>query len=103
MWPHATPQVAAEIDVAVLSVETGGAGSTVLARARCSFAEGEVVMPSAQPDDTALFLHTSGTTGKPKGVPLSHANMLTTMQNVTDTYELKATDKSYLVSCATRP
>lgn len=25
-----------------------------------------------RPDDTALFLHTSGTTSRPKGVPLSH-------------------------------
>ena len=28
-----------------------------------------------RPDDVALFLHTSGTTSKPKGVPLTHANL----------------------------
>ena len=33
----------------------------------------------AQPDDTALILHTSGTTSRPKVVPLSHRNLTRTM------------------------
>ena len=28
-----------------------------------------------RPDDVALFLHTSGTTSRPKGVPLTHGNL----------------------------
>ena len=28
-----------------------------------------------RPDDVALFLHTSGTTARPKGVPLTHGNL----------------------------
>lgn len=38
------------------------------------------------PTDVALFLHTSGTTSKPKGVPLSHQNILTSMENIANTY-----------------
>jgi oxalate---CoA ligase len=30
-------------------------------------------------EDVALVLHTSGTTGRPKAVPLTHANLTTTM------------------------
>eukprot|EP00658_Telonema_sp_P-2_P023379 TRINITY_DN19364_c0_g1_i1.p1 TRINITY_DN19364_c0_g1~~TRINITY_DN19364_c0_g1_i1.p1 ORF type:complete len:443 (+),score=107.56 TRINITY_DN19364_c0_g1_i1:196-1524(+) len=49
------------------------------------------------PTDTALILHTSGTTGTPKGVPLTHHNMVTTIGNIRNTYELCETDRCYLV------
>ncbi|KAI8816012.1 uncharacterized protein EV422DRAFT_501780 [Fimicolochytrium jonesii] len=48
-------------------------------------------------DDVALMLHTSGTTGRPKGVPLTHANILHTLSNIQSTYRLTAADVSYLV------
>ncbi len=35
-----------------------------------------LVLDTAAPDDTALIIYTSGTTGRPKGAPLSHANLL---------------------------
>jgi acyl-CoA synthetase (AMP-forming)/AMP-acid ligase II len=43
------------------------------------------------------FLHTSGTTGLPKGVPLSHRNMVTTMKNIAATYKLTSADRGYVV------
>ncbi|MSQ47007.1 MAG: AMP-dependent synthetase [Deltaproteobacteria bacterium] len=49
------------------------------------------------PDDVALFLHTSGTTSRPKGVPLSHANLLTSAANVMATYTLTPEDVSLCV------
>ncbi len=49
------------------------------------------------PDDVALFLHTSGTTSRPKGVPLSHANLLTSADNVAATYALTPGDVSLCV------
>jgi malonyl-CoA/methylmalonyl-CoA synthetase len=35
-----------------------------------------LVLDTAAPEDTALIIYTSGTTGRPKGVPLSHGNLL---------------------------
>ncbi|KAI0218262.1 hypothetical protein L0F63_006256 [Massospora cicadina] len=47
--------------------------------------------------DTCLLLHTSGTTGRPKAVPLSHQNLLCTMKNIVNTYQLTMKDTSYIV------
>ncbi|KAL8928354.1 MAG: hypothetical protein Q9172_000946 [Xanthocarpia lactea] len=51
----------------------------------------------ARPDDIALVLHTSGTTGRPKAVPLTHLNLTTTMKNIKATYQLCPNDRTYLV------
>ena len=49
------------------------------------------------PDDVALFLHTSGTTSRPKGVPLTHANLVTSLGNIVRTYGLTADDTTLVV------
>src|SRR5499433_1673237 len=49
------------------------------------------------PDETALVLHTSGTTSRPKRVPLSHTNLKISARNVAETYRLTADDVSLCV------
>src|SRR5262245_35936634 len=48
-------------------------------------------------DDVALFLHTSGTTSRPKGVPLTHGNLMASIANIAATYQLTARDRSLIV------
>ncbi len=55
------------------------------------------VQTDPTPDDVALFLHTSGTTSRPKGVPLSHANLLASAANIVATYALTPADVSLCV------
>jgi acyl-CoA synthetase (AMP-forming)/AMP-acid ligase II len=50
-----------------------------------------------QPDDVALFLHTSGTTSRPKGVPLTHGNLMASIANIAATYQLTPKDRSLIV------
>lgn len=47
----------------------------------------------AHADDVALVLHTSGTTSRPKIVPLTHRNILTSAHNICRTLQLTAADR----------
>jgi acyl-CoA synthetase (AMP-forming)/AMP-acid ligase II len=49
----------------------------------------------AEPDDIALLLHTSGTTSRPKQVPLRHRNLLTSARAIAEHYRLTESDVSF--------
>ncbi len=53
--------------------------------------------PAPSGADIALFLHTSGTTSRPKGVPLRHLNLMKSVENIKNTYALTPDDTSLIV------
>ncbi len=57
-----------------------------------SKAPGPHAISEASPDDIALVLHTSGTTSRPKIVPLSHRNVTASAVNIGRTLNLKRED-----------
>lgn len=85
-------RAAAQLGVRVVTAESA-AGSPV----RLADLRGGGSVPSRNVDDTALILHTSGSTGRPKRVPLTHANLSISAQNVARTYELGPEDVSLCV------
>ncbi len=72
-----------------------GSDGTVAIPALSANPEGDAESP--QPGDVALFLHTSGTTSRPKGVPLTHSNVLQSARNIARHYALGAQDRSLMV------
>ena len=59
--------------------------------------KGASVSPWPAKDDVALVLHTSGTTSRPKRVPLTHQNLTTSLRNIAATYNLTADDVALCV------
>ncbi|HYW71045.1 MAG TPA: acyl--CoA ligase [Pyrinomonadaceae bacterium] len=86
---------AAETNVAVIDCEIDDRGRVHFGDTELS--GGKVTGESTGLNDIALILHTSGTTSRPKRVPLSHKNLLTSARNVANTYQLTAADVSLCV------
>jgi oxalate---CoA ligase len=52
---------------------------------------------TTKPEDIALVLHTSGTTSRPKIVPLSQRNVCTSAKNVRESLQLTAKDRGLVI------
>ncbi len=83
---------AAKDRIPVFSVEMGAQGTVHL---RDAPKGASATAPSR--DDVALVLHTSGSTGQPKRVPLQHFNLAVSARNIANTYALSPEDVSLCV------
>jgi acyl-CoA synthetase (AMP-forming)/AMP-acid ligase II/acyl carrier protein len=92
---QATPArpVAERLGIRILEIETETAGpaGTFRLAGMISAAEGKV--ERASDGDVALILHTSGTTSRPKMVPLTHGNLCASAENVKQALALTPTDR----------
>jgi acyl-CoA synthetase (AMP-forming)/AMP-acid ligase II len=88
--PASAVAAALAIPVATLKSEPGRPGGIALELPRI----GPPAPDGApSPDDTALLLHTSGTTSRPKLVPLSGANLCASAHNIATTLKLVPEDR----------
>jgi acyl-CoA synthetase (AMP-forming)/AMP-acid ligase II len=92
-----TPAVAAaragNIRILDLCIDPASPAGTFSLKSRDTAAEVEPVNDGlAERHDIALVLHTSGTTSRPKIVPLSHANVCASAANIQTTLSLESSD-----------
>ena len=74
-----------------------GAGSFELEFASAAPNAGASAPRAATADDIALVLHTSGTTSRPKIVPLAHKNVCASARNIRETLALSPNDRGLVI------
>ncbi|KQU77962.1 MULTISPECIES: acyl--CoA ligase [unclassified Rhizobacter] len=88
--------VAAKLGVRVIDLvvpEGAGAGSFVLEPRDGAIGASAAQPAWAEPDDVSMVLHTSGTTSRPKIVPLSQRNLCASAGNIRRTLAFTAADR----------
>lgn len=93
---HAAAREAAPAGAQLIDVDVGLDSGPAL-RSNGRVVKAGVGTHEASPDDIALLLHTSGTTSRPKQVPLLHRNLTASASHIADHYGLGSDDVSYCV------
>jgi len=80
-------------DLQLVSLEVSGIGlDTLVFSDLLKEANGDVYKENIAPDDAAVIIYTSGTTGDPKGVTLTHKNLLSNYKAIVRYLELTSND-----------
>src|SRR5216683_5952360 len=94
--PAAATSAADECSMTVLTARADGDGPPML------LVDDKELSPvtgfeSGQPDDVGIVLHTSGTTSRPKQVPLRQRNLMASTRTIAAHYRLSSADVSFCV------
>jgi acyl-CoA synthetase (AMP-forming)/AMP-acid ligase II len=93
----AAVQAAAKYGVAVAEVYWDGKHVQVDLKVQGKGTLSKAPINKPHGEDIGLVVHTSGTTGRPKAVPLLQRNLTRTMTNIVNTYKLTPKDRTLLV------
>lgn len=86
-------EVARKHDIPIIELTPTLESGAGLFELKCGIRGTPGVDSFALPDDAALVLHTSGTTSRPKIVPLTQANICTSAHNISVTLDLQENDR----------
>lgn len=75
-------------------INISGSEGTTLSEIEALGVQKPVPPAIPDPDDIAVLIYTSGTTGNPKGVRLSHANIISNVNAIHEMMPMRAGDKS---------
>ena len=85
--------VARDMGLQVVELESGAADAAGRFRIAGHRTDGAATATFSADDDVALILHTSGTTARPKSVPLTHANLMASAQSIARHLALTPVDR----------
>ena len=84
-------------DASLPKVEGGGARACVAGELLRRDDAAGLAPPRTEPGELALLIYTGGTTGRPKGVMLDHANLAATAEMITGWFEMTRAERCLLV------
>jgi long-chain acyl-CoA synthetase len=97
-----TPALALVVSVGAPEIEADGRFeiaelATLLEEGRAAETAGAEALPDACGGDLASIVYTSGTTGRPKGVMLTHGNLVANTRSIVEYLQLTADDRIGMV------
>jgi acyl-CoA synthetase (AMP-forming)/AMP-acid ligase II len=95
--PAAIVSAAEECSVSLLLAEVRADGPPALFLGEKEVGSWTSYPEIGEPDDVAVVLHTSGTTSRPKQVPLRQRNLMASVRTIAEHYQLGPDDVSFCV------
>lgn len=94
----AAEAAAAKLNITRIKVSVPSSDSDVILSLSIPLSDCDLVSEIVNdPSDVALFLHTSGTTSRPKGVPITQHNLVSSVNNIKSVYKLTESDSTVIV------